>query len=34
MKQVIYLSGSRGMVGKNFLDHAESKNYKILAPNR
>ena len=33
MKQVIYLSGSRGMVGKNILEHIESKNYKILAPN-
>ena len=30
MKQVIYLSGSSGMVGKNILDHIESKNYKIL----
>lgn len=30
MKQVIYLSGSNGMVGKNILDHIESKNYKIL----
>ena len=33
MKQVIYLSGSRGMVGKNILDHIESKDYKILSPN-
>ena len=31
MKQVIYLSGSRGMVGKNILDHIDSKNYKILS---
>lgn len=30
MKQVIYLSGSNGMVGKNILDHNESKNYEIL----
>ena len=30
MKQVIYLSGSSGMVGKNILDHIEAKNYKIL----
>ena len=34
MKQVIYLSGSSGMVGKNILDHAESKNYRILAPTK
>ena len=33
MKQIIYLSGSRGMVGKNILEHVESKNYTILAPN-
>ncbi len=30
MKQVIYLSGSNGMVGKNILNHIDSKNYEIL----
>ena len=34
MKQVIYLSGSNGMVGKNIIDHVESKNYKILTPKK
>ena len=32
MKQVIFLSGSNGMVGRNILDHPETKNYKILSP--
>ena len=34
MKQVIYLSGRNGMVGKNILEHIESKNYKILTTNK
>ena len=34
MKQVIYLSGGSGMVGKNILDHIDSKKYKILAPRK
>ena len=34
MKQVIYLSGGNGMVGKNILDHVDSKKYKILAPRK
>ena len=34
MKQVIYLSGSNGMVGKNILDHIESKNYKMKVNNK
>ena len=32
MKQVIFLSGGNGMVGRNILDHPETKNYKILSP--
>ena len=34
MKQVLYLSGGSGMVGKNILDHVDSKKYKILAPRK
>ena len=34
MKQVIYLSGSNGMVGKNILEHYASKNFTILKPKR
>jgi len=34
MKQVIYLSGGNGMVGKNILDHVDSKKYKILVPRK
>ena len=32
MKKVIFLSGGNGMVGRNILEHIESKNYKFLSP--
>jgi len=32
MKKKIYLSGGNGMVGRNIINHIESKNYKILSP--
>jgi GDP-L-fucose synthase len=28
----IFLTGGRGMVGKNFCEHSTAKNYEILAP--
>jgi len=34
MKKKIYLSGGNGMVGRNIINHIESKNYKILSPKR
>ena len=32
MKKKIYLSGGNGMVGRNIINHIESKKYKILSP--